>query len=153
MDFGGRYRIEAPREAVWAALNDAEVLAAAIPGCKRIEWTGPDALELEIGVNLGVIHPTFTGDLSLSQAVPARHYRLAGKGRGGLLGKVEGAADITLSDDGAATLLAFVAEGGGSGQIMKLGRAAIGSSAQRVIDGFFIRFGDAMGAAVTPLGS
>ena len=34
---------------------------------------------------------------------------------------------------------------------MKLGKALIGYSAQKVIDGFFARFGDAMGAQVTPL--
>ena len=152
MDFGGRYRIAAPRVAVWAALNDTEVLKAAIPGCHRIQWAGDSALELEIKVNLGVVHPVFKGDLALSGIVPAERYTLSGKGRGGLLGLAEGAADIVLSDIGEDTLLVFSAEGGASGQIMKLGKAIIGNSAQKVIDGFFERFGDAMGAGVTPLG-
>lgn len=151
MDFGGRYRIAAPRAAVWAALNDATMLKAAIPGCHRIEWSGPESLELEIKVNLGVVQPVFKGDLTLSGIVPAERYTLAGKGRGGLLGLAEGAADIVLADDGDATLLVFAAKGGASGQIMKLGKAIIGNSAQKVIDGFFERFGDAMGAQVTPL--
>ena len=34
---------------------------------------------------------------------------------------------------------------------MRLGKAIIGNSAQKVIDGFFERFGEAMGAKVTPL--
>lgn len=152
MDFGGRYRIAAPRVAVWAALNDTEVLKAAIPGCHRIQWAGDSALELEIKVNLGVVHPVFKGDLALSGIVPAERYTLSGKGRGGLLGLAEGAADIVLSDIGEDTLLVFSAQGGASGQIMKLGKAIIGNSAQKVIDGFFERFGDAMGAGVTPLG-
>jgi len=153
MDFGGRYRIAAPRVAVWAALNDTEVLKAAIPGCHRIQWADDSALELEIKVNLGVVHPVFKGDLALSGIVPAERYTLSGKGRGGLLGLAEGAADIVLSDAGEDTLLVFSAQGGASGQIMKLGKAIIGNSAQKVIDGFFERFGDAMGAGVTPLGA
>lgn len=151
MDFGGRYRIAAPRTAVWAALNDTAVLKAAIPGCHRIDWSGPGALELEIKVNFGVVQPVFKGDLALSDIVPAERYTLSGKGRGGLLGLAEGSADIVLSDEGNDTRLLFTARGGASGQIMRLGRAIIGNSAQKVIDGFFERFGDAMGAPVTPL--
>ncbi|MHA6689848.1 CoxG family protein [Devosia sp. A449] len=151
MDFGGRYRVAAPRIAVWAALNDTEVLKAAIPGCHRIDWTSETALELEIKVNLGVVHPVFKGDLELSGIVPAQRYTLSGKGKGGLLGLAEGSADIILSDSGDATLLVFAAQGGASGQLMRLGKAIIGNSAQKVIDGFFERFGVAMGAEVTPL--
>jgi len=149
MDFGGRYRIAASRQDVWAALNDTNVLKAAIPGCHRIDWEGENALALEIKVNLGVVHPVFKGDLALSDIVPAQRYTLSGKGRGGLL--AEGSADIVLADEGAETELVFTAHGGASGQIMRLGKAIIGNSAQKVIDGFFERFGAAMGAEVTPL--
>jgi len=152
MDFGGRYHIAAPRAAVWAALNDTDMLKAAIPGCHRIDWAGETALEVDVKVNLGIMHPTFKGDLLLSGIVPAERYTLSGKGRGGLLGLAEGSADIVLADAGDDTLLVFAAIGGASGQIMKLGKAIIGNSAQRIIDGFFERFGDAMGAEVTPLG-
>jgi carbon monoxide dehydrogenase subunit G len=152
MEFGGRYAIAAPRLAVWSALNDTGVLAAAIPGCDRIGWTSETTLSLDIRVNLGLIKPVFSGDLTLSDIHPAEHYRLSGKGRGGLLGLAEGAADITLSDLPEGTLLSFVASGGASGQIMKLGGAAIGNSAQKVIDGFFARFAKAMGAGITALG-
>lgn len=151
MDFGGRYLIAAPRVAVWAALNDAEMLKAAIPGCHAITWSGPDTLDLEIKVNLGVVKPVFKGELTLSNIVPAERYTLGGRGKGGLMGLAEGAADIVLTDSGEATELVFAAEGGASGQIMRLGKAIIGNSAQKVIDGFFERFGDAMGAKVTPL--
>lgn len=150
MNFGGRYRLGAPRAAVWQALNDTAVLQACIPGCKRIAWTSETKLEAEIGVNLGVVKPTFTGDLTLSDIVPAQRYTLSGQGRGGLLGKAQASADITLGDLGEDTLLVFAATGGASGQIMKLGKALIGNSAQKVIDGFFERFGEAMGAWVEP---
>ena len=153
MDFGGRYIIAAPRAQVWAALNDTAMLKAAIPGCHKIEWRDETALDLEIKVNLGVVKPTFKGELILSNIVPAERYTLSGRGKGGLLGLAEGSADIVLADHGAETLLVFTAVGGASGQIMKLGKAMIGNSAQRIIDGFFERFGAAMGAGVTPLGA
>lgn len=151
MEFGGRYLFSAPRDRVWAALNDTAVLQAAIPGCSRLEWTGTTTLECEIKVNFGLVQPTFTGDLELRDIAPAIRYTLAGRGRGGLLGKAEAAADIALSDAPGGTELAFSANGGADGGITKLGKAVIGNSAQKVIDGFFERIGEAMGTAVTPL--
>jgi hypothetical protein len=152
MQFGGSYLVSAPRQRVWAALNDTAILKAVIPGCKRIDWTGEATLELELEVNLGLMSPTFTGDLELRNIVPAESYTLAGRGRGGLLGKAEAAADIVLSDDGPNTRLVFTAGGTADGGIMKLGKALIGNSAQKLIDGFFVRFGEAMGVKVAPLG-
>jgi uncharacterized protein len=151
LEFGGRYRLCAPRLKVWEALNNTEVLKASIPGCKRIMWISETALEAEIGVNLGIAKPVFTGDLILSKIIPAQSYILSGQGRGGLLGMAQASAEIALSDLNDDTLLVFSATGGASGQIMKLGKALIGNSAQRVIDGFFERFGAAMGADVEPL--
>ena len=151
MEFGGNYLLAAPRQQVWEGLNDTTMLEAAIPGCHRIEWSGPQTLELAIKVNLGVVHPVFRGDLVLSDIVPAQHYTLSGKGRGGLLGLAEGAADIVLSDADGATNLKFSAHAGASGQIMRLGKAIIGNSAQKVIDGFFERFAKAMGVEITAL--
>ena len=151
MDFGGRYRFAAPRGAVWDALNDATILGAAIPGCQRLQWVAEDALDLEIRANLGVAQPVFKGALTLTNVVPAHRYTLSGRGKGGLLGHVEGAADIVLVDVGRDTEMQFVARGGGSGQLMKLGRALIGNSAQRLIDGFFERFADAMGVEIEAL--
>lgn len=151
MEFGGRYLFAAPRVAVWEALNDADKLGAAIPGCRRLEWIGPDALELEVAVDLGPLHPVFKGDLALSDVVPALRYRLSGRGRGGLMGLAHAAADIVLADRGDGTELTFTAEGGASGQIMRIGRSLIGSSAQGIIDGFFERFAAAMGCEISAL--
>ena len=37
MEINGEYQIDAPREAVWAALNDPEMLKKCIPGCESLE--------------------------------------------------------------------------------------------------------------------
>jgi carbon monoxide dehydrogenase subunit G len=151
MQFGGRYHFSTPRTAVWEALNDTTKLAAAIPGCRRLDWTGRETLELELQVHLGLLPPVFTGDLTLRQIVPAERYTLSGRGRGGMLDMAQGAAEIVLADSGEGTELDCTATGGADNAIMKLGRALIGKSAQKVIDHFFERFGDTFGATVTPL--
>jgi len=151
MDFGGRYHLKATRQEVWHALNNTEVLKASIPGAKRLDWVGEDTLELELQVNLGLVKPTFKGDLQLSGIVPAERYTLSGKGRGGVLGLAQGAADIVLTDRDDGTELVFVARGNASPRIMQFGSALIGDRAQKVIDGFFERFGAAMGAEIVAL--
>ena len=151
MDFGGRYLFRAKRDAVWAALNDARVLKAVIPGCEKIDWTGPDTLDLSVRVNLGVVHPVFAGDLVLSDVHPARRYVLTGRGRGGMLGMAHASARITLDDAPDGTVLSFAADGSADGGIMRLGKALIGRSAQKLIDGFFESIGREMGASVTAL--
>jgi uncharacterized protein len=151
MDFGGRYLFAAKRADVWAALNDIAVLRQVIPGCEAIAWTSPTTLDLRIKVNFGVVHPVFAGDLVLSDVHPAERYTLSGRGRGGLLGLAQGAAAIALADAEGGTQLSFAAEGKADGGIMRLGRALIGNSAQRVIDGFFGEIGRVMGVEVTAL--
>ena len=37
MTMNGEVQLAAPREAVWAKLNDPEVLKACIPGCEELE--------------------------------------------------------------------------------------------------------------------
>ena len=151
MDFGGRYLFGAKRADVWAALNDEHVLAAVIPGCDHIEWTSPTTLDMKIRVNFGVIQPVFDGELVLSDVEPAERYRLAGRGKGGMLGMAQAAADITLTDVEGGTELRFDASGKADGGIMRLGKALIGKSAQKVIDGFFSAIGAQMGVVVTAL--
>ena len=38
MDMSGEYKIPAPRETVWDALNDPEILQKAIPGAESVTW-------------------------------------------------------------------------------------------------------------------
>jgi len=151
VDFGGRYLFGAKRAEVWAALNDTRVLGAVIPGCQAIAWTSASTLDLSIKVSLGIVHPTFAGELVLSNVLPAQSYTLSGRGKGGLLGMAQAAADIALEDTPGGTMLTFAAAGHADGGIMRLGRQLIGNSAQKLIDGFFESIGTEMGAAVTAL--
>jgi carbon monoxide dehydrogenase subunit G len=151
MEFGGRYRFAADRQAVWQALNDADLLRSVIPGCQQMAWTSPETLDLRVRVDLGLLHPVFSGELILRNVRPAQSYTLEGRGKG-VVGLAHAAADITLSDDPAGgTLLVFSAAGHADGGIMRLGRALVGHSAQKIIDGFFEAIGARMHVGVVAL--
>lgn len=151
MQFAGRYLFSTLRDRVWAGLNDTDVLKGAIPGCRRIEWIGDSTLSLEVSVNLGMLSPTLSGELELSNVVPAERYTLSGRGRGPLLNLAHASADIVLADADGGTELAFTAHGHAGGAIARFGAGLIGERAQGVIDGFFARVGAGMGTTVTPL--
>ena len=48
MEMKGEYIIPVPRAAVWAALNDVEVLKAAIPGCDSINRLSENEIEATV---------------------------------------------------------------------------------------------------------
>ena len=75
MDISGQYRIEAPRNVVWAALNDPEVLKRCIPGCRELEQKSPTELAAKVGLKIGPISATFTGEVVLSNLNPPRRFR------------------------------------------------------------------------------
>ncbi len=173
MDFYGSYLLLANRQTIWRALNDTSVLKSAIPGCHHIAWVSETSLDLKIKVNLGIIHPLFSGQLKLSDIEPARNYVLKGRGNGRILGLAHGSAAISLSDvvpdscdeaiarfvselqkagapggDEEITWLKFSASGGASERIMSLGKKIVGGSAQKIIDRFFVRFATAIDTQV-----
>ena len=100
MDMTGERRIPAPRQKVWDALNDPEVLKAAIPGCKSLEKTSDTDMKATAAIRIGPIAAQFTGKVQLLDLDPPTSYRIAGEGQGGVAGFANGGATVHLSDDG-----------------------------------------------------
>jgi carbon monoxide dehydrogenase subunit G len=60
MEMNGEERIAAPRQVVWEALNDPDVLRECIPGCESLEKSSDTemsaAVKIKIGPGLGQVH-------------------------------------------------------------------------------------------------
>ncbi len=106
MDMTGERRIPAPREKVWAALNDPDVLKAGIPGCQSLEKLSDTEMKATAAVKIGPISARFTGNVQLLDLDPPNGYRISGEGQGGVAGFAKGGANVQLAEDGADTLLA-----------------------------------------------
>ena len=104
MDMTGTQRIEAPREAVWAALNDPNVLKRSIPGCESIEKLSDTEMHAKVTLKIGPVKASFTGKVTLSELDPPNSYRISGEGAGGVAGFAKGGAPVQLHKDGAATI-------------------------------------------------
>ena len=83
MEMQGSRQIAAPREVVWAALNDREVLKTSIPGCQELTGAAEEGFEATVKQKIGPVSATFQGKVRLSDVVPGASYTIAGEGKGG----------------------------------------------------------------------
>ncbi|CUW40717.1 putative carbon monoxide dehydrogenase accessory protein CoxG [Magnetospirillum sp. XM-1] len=146
MDFDGEHRIAAPRAVVWQALNDPTLLAACIPGCEKLEATGPGAYTATVAIRVGALAARFSGNLTLDDVIEAQAYTLKGQGQGGVAGFVSGSARVTLEDDGDATLLRWKAAGEIGGRLASVGGRLLHGFAVKTANQFFSRLNTNLGS-------
>jgi carbon monoxide dehydrogenase subunit G len=144
MEMTGSQRIEAPRERVWAALNDPEVLKACIPGCQSLEKLDDSHMRATAAVKVGPVSARFNGQVTLSEIDPPNGYRITGEGQGGAAGFAKGGALVKLSDDGAATLLHYEVSAQVGGKLAQVGGALIDATAKQMAGAFFKRLAEAV---------
>ena len=143
MKMTGEERIPASRDAVWAALNDPDVLKECIPGCQSLEKTSDNELKAKVGLKMGPVKATFDGEVTLENIDAPTSYTIRGEGKGGVAGHAKGGADVKLADvpaeDGAGTvtLLTYDVDASVGGKIAQLGSRLIDSTAKKLAGQFF----------------
>ena len=140
MDMTGEHRISAPRNVVWAALNDADVLRECIPGCTELTQVSDTELSAVVVQKIGPVKATFKGDVELSNINPPESYAISGEGSGGVAGFAKGGADVTLAADGDDTLLSYEVRATVGGKLARLGSRLIDSTARKLAAKFFDNF-------------
>jgi carbon monoxide dehydrogenase subunit G len=147
MEMTGEYRIAAPRETVWRALNDPAVLQAAIPGCESVEKLSENEFSARVVLQIGPVKAKFNGKVTLSDFDPPNGYTIAGEGQGGVAGFAKGTATVRLEADGEGTILRYSANSIVGGKIAQLGARLIDAAANKLADEFFGRFANAVAPA------
>lgn len=140
MEMTGQYRIAAPRETVWRALNDPEVLRESIPGCQKVEALSPTEMTALVTAKLGPVKASFTGKVTLSNLNPPESYTITGEGSGGAVGFASGGADVKLTAEGDETILDYAVRATVGGKVAQLGARLIDGTAKKMADDFFSRF-------------
>ena len=140
MELTGERRINAPRQRVWDALNDPEVLKGSIPGCQEIEKTSDTDFTAVVMVKVGPVKAKFKGDVALSDIDPPNGYKISGSGKGGAAGFGKGEATVTLKEDGDATILVYTVHASVGGKLAQIGNRLIESTARKLSDEFFDSF-------------
>jgi hypothetical protein len=140
MDMTGERRIPAPRQIVWEALNNPDVLKVSIPGCESLERLEGDQMKATAAVKVGPMSAKFAGKVLLTDIDPPNGYRISGEGQGGPAGFAKGGANVALQDDGAGTLLTYRVNAQIGGKLAQLGARLIDATAKQMADQFFDRF-------------
>ncbi len=146
MELKGEYRIPAPRESVWAMLNDPAVLRECIPGCELLEGSAEEGFKARVTTKVGPVKATFNGEVSLSNLNPPESYTISGEGKGGVAGFAKGGADVHLAEEGGNTVLSYKATAQVGGKLAQLGSRLIDSTAKKLADQFFACFAEKAGA-------
>jgi uncharacterized protein len=146
MDMTGEYRIAAPRQKVWEALNDPDILKQSIPGCEKIEKLSPTELTATVRAKVGPVSARFGGKVTLSDLDPPNGYRISGEGTGGPAGFAKGGATVKLEDDGDATKLSYVVEANVGGKLAQIGSRLIDATARQMAGNFFAKFAEIVAA-------
>lgn len=144
MELHGETLIGAPRERVWAALNDPAVLARCIDGVEVLDKVGDSRFEGKLNAKVGPVRASFTGGVDLTHLDPPNGYTISGEGKGGVAGFAKGSADVTLADetmpDGSlGTRLGYVARSTVGGKLAQLGARLIEGTARGYAESFFAK--------------
>jgi carbon monoxide dehydrogenase subunit G len=146
MTMSGEQQLTAPRERVWAALNDPEVLKACIPGCETLEVTGDNEFSAVATNKIGPVKARFKGKVRLTDLDPPNGYKISGEGQGGVAGFAKGGAVVSLAEDAGATVLSYDVDAQVGGKIAQVGARLIQGTARKLADQFFSKFAESVGA-------
>ncbi|PRY23867.1 hypothetical protein CLV78_104360 [Aliiruegeria haliotis] len=150
MDMTGEHRIAAPREEVWAALNDPDVLRVCIPGCQELEQTDDGRLSAVVVQKIGPVKAKFKGEVELVNVVPPESYTIQGEGKGGVAGFAKGAADVALAEEDGETVLTYSVHAQVGGKLAQLGNRLINSTSKKLANTFFDTFSDHLNGSDAP---
>ncbi|MFK8036219.1 MAG: carbon monoxide dehydrogenase subunit G [Hyphomicrobiales bacterium] len=137
--------ISAPRDVVYAALNDAEILKDCIPGCEELIKHSDTELEAKVVLKIGPVKAKFSGDVTLSPDSPPERFSLTGSGNGGASGFAKGGAEVELEIHPDGTLLRYNASADIGGKLAQLGSRLIQGTAKKLAGKFFKNFAEEVG--------
>lgn len=137
MEMMGKEEIAAPREKVWEALNDPDVLRQCIPGCQELEKTSDNEMTATVKVKVGPVSANFKGHVTLENIVAPKSYTIVGEGKGGIAGFAKGGADVKLEEEGGITILNYEVTAQVGGKLAQMGSRLIDSTSKKLASQFF----------------
>lgn len=142
MNIAGENTIPAPRQSVWEALNDPDILAQCIPGCEALELVEENRFSATVTNRIGPVTAKFSGEVQLSDLTPPESYKLSGSGSAGTMGNAKGAAKVMLEEVPEGTKLSYDVDVDVTGKIAQLGGRLIKSTAGVLAGQFFTKLAD-----------
>ena len=147
MELTGEMRLSAPRDKVWAGLNDPDILTRCIPGCEGIEVISPTEKSARVMVKVGPVRARFAGQIRMDQVRPGESCTMQFQGSGGAAGMAKGQSQVELSDEDGGTRLRYNVHASVGGKLGQVGGRMIDAAAKQMADQFFAAFNVQLGEA------
>ena len=135
--------LHAPLDRVWAALNDPAVLVRTLPGCERLESTGPDSYKMIVTAGVASIRGTYAGEVKLHDQQPPNSFVMTASGAGAP-GTVSTEVQVRLAEVDGATQLRYEAEAVVGGMIGGVGQRMLAGVGKKTAREFFIAVDDVL---------
>lgn len=132
MELQGTHQFKAPIGIVWDALLDPTVLSKALPGGDRLEKVGENDYKAAMNVKVGPVQGRFEGQVTLSDIVTQKSYRMKVSGTGAP-GFLNGEGSLSLEENDQGTLLTYAGDVQIGGRIASVGQRLIDSTAKSII--------------------
>jgi carbon monoxide dehydrogenase subunit G len=141
MEMRSERRLPLPREAVWAALNDPEVLRACVPGCESMERVAPGHYETVVYARFGPLRAQVRAQILVIDPNPPESYTLQFQGIGRTASLASGEAGVVLTaTEWGGCVLSYDASAQVTGRLARLSRRLVQGTARRMADDFFDNF-------------
>ncbi|MEV0197603.1 carbon monoxide dehydrogenase subunit G [Nonomuraea sp. NPDC050691] len=136
MKVAGSAVIGVERDRVWAALRDPAVLVRTIPGCERLEESGPDTYRMTVHAGVASVRGLYQGEVALADPLAPESFVLRARGQGAP-GTVDATVQVRLSEVDGGTRVDYDADAVVGGMIGGVGQRMLGSVARRTAGEFF----------------
>jgi carbon monoxide dehydrogenase subunit G len=131
MKITGEHALASPREQVWSALNDPQMLANALPGISRLDVAGPDEYTITVSVGVGAVKGSYDGTIRLTDKQEPEACTVRANAAGAP-GSVDVVARMRMRDgDGGGALLSYEADANVTGPLAGVGQRLVGGAAKR----------------------
>jgi carbon monoxide dehydrogenase subunit G len=140
VDIQGEYKIGVPRQRVFDAMMDPEILQKCIPGCEEMEMVSDTEYKAVIKASIGPVKAAFKTSMKLENLSPPASFTLSGEGKGGVAGFGRGSADITLDETDGVTHLRYEANLKVGGKLAQVGSRLVSGVTRKIADDFFGTF-------------
>ena len=137
MKVEGEHLFNGTQQQVWDLFRDTEVMAAALPGTKKMELVGENTYKAVMNVRVGPVAGEFSGQLVISNEDHPNSYTMTVDGRG-KPGFLKGVGDVILTKEGATqTLMGYTGEVQIGGKLAAVGQRLIDTVAKSIISQAF----------------
>lgn len=137
--------VVAPRERLFEALNNPDVLRRCIPGCEELTAEGGDTYRVRLKLGVAGLTGQYVGTVTYQNLQPPETFTLAFDGKG-QTGFVRGTAAVRIADDQGTARVDCEADVQVGGAIAAVGSRLMVALARKLTQDFFRRVAGEIGA-------